>query len=647
MATTTGIGVSQTIAIDLAKPGIPKMVYAMQGEGYTRTVSLKIFDGGVQWTPPNGAVYEVSYCKPDGKGGTYSSYTTDSSKPAVTVSDGRLNVVLIPQMLQVAGRVRVEVHMQHAAIMAYAERLSTFTFYIMVQASAESGIASEDYWNAAQTDKVVLLNAAIGATANVVTTHNVSEFVSTPHVRDAVVGSDGYTGKVTAASGTSVTIVSTGALWADLSGTGNAVPLPTYNMPEVGSVVQVKELDASGNPKSWRYSKMASVCFTNEADIPTTPGTAVQLVGLAWYPDDPKLGELAVGKNGYTGEVTAVDDENGPTVTATGNRIFTFAASDITYSGTVDGQAVANVKVALDALAAREQALVVRFTDQSSGTITADKTIAEILAAHSSGKPVAGVHGNSDYLLAAVDSRTAYFALWTGVDTYMLEGIVGADADSADSWTLTNMPIKGTKVVLKGQIDGEEFGDVAGALAILNRRGADHVAYSGNVPNSANVKAALDALAIGKPLDMTADYVASGAESVGQWIAMAATGSTTEYRVPCGTFLLRAVDGIYGMTIVTIFEEPDGNWRGAIDIKFTCDCDWEIRFWQGAAVGQTPDVAATFQVNNSGDISLNGANNLENLVPVGNELQKGKFLMCNASGGAEWASLPTYDGGVS
>ena len=218
MATTTGIGVSQTIAIDLAKPGIPKMVYAMQGEGYTRTVSLKIFDDGVQWTPPSDAAYQVSYCKPDGKGGTYSSYTTDSSKPAVVVSDGRLNVVLIPQMLQV----RVEVHMQHAAIMAYAERLSTFTFYIMVQASAESGIASEDYWNAAQTDKVVLLNAAIGATANVVTTHNVSEFVSTPHVGDAVVGSDGYTGKVTAASGTSVTISSTGQRWRGASGTPTA-----------------------------------------------------------------------------------------------------------------------------------------------------------------------------------------------------------------------------------------------------------------------------------------------------------------------------------------------------------------------------------------------------------------------------------------
>ncbi len=222
MATTTGFGVSQTIAIDLAKPGAPKMVYAMQGEGYTRTVSLKISDNGVQWTPPNGAVYEVSYCKPDGTGGTYSSYTTDSSKPAVKINGSRLEVVLIPQMLQVAGRVRVEVHMRQAAIMAYAERLSTFTFYIMVQASAESGITSEDYWNSAQTDKVVLLNTAIGAAANVETTHNVSEFVATPHVGDAVVGSDGYTGKVTAASGTSVTINSTGQRWASASGTPTA-----------------------------------------------------------------------------------------------------------------------------------------------------------------------------------------------------------------------------------------------------------------------------------------------------------------------------------------------------------------------------------------------------------------------------------------
>lgn len=627
MATTTGIGVSQTIAIDLAKPGIPKMVYAVQGEGYTRTVSLKIFDGGVQWTPPNGAVYEVSYCKPDGKGGTYSSYTTDSSKPAVTVSDGRLNVVLIPQMLQVAGRVRVEVHMQHAAIMAYAERLSTFTFYIMVQASAESGITSVDYWESDKTDKVVMLTTEIGATANVATTHNVSEFVATPRVGDAVVGSDGYVGKVTAASGTSVTIVSTGALWADLSGTGNAVPLPTYNMPEVGSVVQVKELDTSGNPKSWRYSKMASVCFTNEADIPTTPGTAVQLVGLAWYPDDPKLGELAVGKNGYTGEVTAVDDENGPTVTATGNRIFTFAASDITYSGTVDGQAVANVNAALDALNAKKDVAVFSATLYGK-TLSSAATFPEISAAYSAGKQVllkVDTSGGIYWLLPLVrflGGMVASFAAWVSNSRLAVATLSynAASTPPVNAWSLTQVPLS-----------------------------AESVAYSGKVGSDtvANVKAALDALAIGKPLDMTADYVASGAESVGQWIAMAATGSTTEYRVPCGTFLLRAVDGIYGMTIVTIFEEPDGNWRGAIERYFTCDCDWVIRFWQGVAVGQTPDVAATFQINNSGAPYLTGGDNIERLVPAGNTATEGQFLMWNSSGGAEWASLPTYDGGVS
>ena len=464
--------VNHDIKLDLQRPTPLQVIHAKQGEGFTRLVQIALYSGGQEWTPPSGAVFQLCYRKPDGKGGTFASYEADGSKPAVTALGNVLTAAVIPQMLNVAGLVRCEVHMQSSRVMAYAERLATFTFYINVQASAEAGIASEDYWAMARTDKVVLLKGEIGTAENVESTHNVSEFVATPRVGDAVVGSDGYTGKVTAASGTSVTIVSTGALWADLSGTGNAVPLPTYNTPEVGSVVQVKELDASGKPKSWKYSAaadMASVCFTDEADMPTTPGTAVELVGLAWYPREPKFGELAVGKNGYTGEVTAVDDENGPTVTATGNRIFTFAASDITYSGTVDGQAVADVKVALDALAARKQTMVVRFTKQSSGTITADKTIAAILAAHSSGKPVTGIYASGDYQLLEAQGSVAYFASWTGVDTSILRGAASA---GVDSWTLERLDIKGTNVALKGKIDGEAFTTVAGALALLAARGS-------------------------------------------------------------------------------------------------------------------------------------------------------------------------------
>lgn len=303
-------------------------------------------------------------------------------------------------------------------------------------------------------------------------------------------------------------------------------------------------------------------------------------------------------------------------------------AESIAYSGTIDGTAVQDVDAALDALNARKDVAVFSAT-LSGETLSSAATFPEISAAYSAGKQVllkVLASDGSYWLLPLVrllGGMVASFAAWVSNSRLAVATLnySAASTPPVNAWSMTQVPLS-----------------------------AESVAYSGKVGSGtvANVKAALDGLAIGKPLDMTADYVASGAESVGQWIAMAATGSRTEYRVPWGTFLLRAVDGgIYGMTIVTVFDEPDGNWRGAIEIKFTCDCDWEIRFWEGVAVGQTPDVAATFQVNNSGDVSLEGASNLENLVPVGNELQKGKFLMCNASGGAEWASLPTYDGGVS
>lgn len=302
-------------------------------------------------------------------------------------------------------------------------------------------------------------------------------------------------------------------------------------------------------------------------------------------------------------------------------------AESIAYSGTIDGTAVQDVDAALDALNAKKDVAVFSAT-LSGETLSSAATFPEISAAYSAGKQVLLKVLASDGaywllpLVRVLGGMVASFAAWVSNSRLAVATLnySAASTPPVNAWSLTQVPLS-----------------------------AGSVAYSGKVGSGtvANVKAALDGLAIGKPLDMTADYVASGAESVGQWIAMAATGSTTEYRVPCGTFLLRAVAGIYGMTIVTVFEEPDGNRRGAIEIKFTCDCDWEIWFWQGVTVGQTPNEPVIFNVNNSGDLSLKDANNLENLVPVGNELQKGKFLMCNASGGAEWASLPTYDGGVS
>lgn len=300
-----------------------------------------------------------------------------------------------------------------------------------------------------------------------------------------------------------------------------------------------------------------------------------------------------------------------------------------------------------ETLATAEQALVVRFTKQSSGTITADKTIAAILAAHSSGKPVTGVYGSGDYLLMAADSGTVYFASWTGVDTLVLEGTAGANADS---WTLTNMPIKGTNVVLKGQIDGEEFGTVAGALAILNRRGADHVAYSGNVPNAANVKAALDGLAIGKPLDMTADYVASGAEDPLGWAAMAkvvnGTASTTEYRVAPGRYYIGR-ENMQNGWIVDIIDFHAAPFRAIIAIGGGDEPCPRFMATVTDTVGSSNVSIAGISVygDDIGCVTWYGDN--YRLVPEPTNNDEGKFLKCTGYGMMEWASLPTYDGGVS
>lgn len=450
MATTTGIGVSQTLAIDLAKPGIPKVVYAMQGEGYTRTVSLRISDDGVEWTPPSDAAYQVSYCKPDGKGGTYSSYTTDSTKPAVEISGGRLNVVLIPQMLQVAGRVRVEVHMQHAAIMPYAERLSTFTFYVMVQASAESGITSTDYWAAARNDKVVLLADDIGAEANVTHTYTtLAAFFSTPHVGDTVVGRDGYCGKVTEASGTNVVFVSTGNLWVDFAGSGNAVPIPD-GQATPGSLIEVKNVDGHYVPTEWGYTPndvLNNVCFAPNTNIPTTAG---ETVTIAWaegiFPHVPRVDEYIVGKNGYYGIVTARDESGATKVTVRSSGMQFVSTSGV---------------------------LVVRATySAATNAITADKTFSEIKAARNAGQEVICLYTGKQIMLGTTMLRldgtptaTVTFRSAVIMDSGITVNLL--TVNSSDVWAITQKQIDAAMVQYSGNIDKQPVSSVKAALDAL------------------------------------------------------------------------------------------------------------------------------------------------------------------------------------
>lgn len=630
MATTTGIGVSQTLAIDLAKPGIPKVVYAMQGEGYTRTVSLRISDDGVEWTPPSDAAYQVSYCKPDGKGGTYSSYTTDTTKPAVEISGGRLNVVLIPQMLQVAGRVRVEVHMQHAAIMPYAERLSTFTFYVMVQASAESGITSTDYWAAARDDKVVLLAGNVGARANVTYTTALSAFFSTPHVGDTVVGRDGYCGKVTEASGTNVVFVSTGNLWVDFAGSGNAVPIPD-GQATPGSLIEVKNVDGHYVPTEWGYTPndvLNNVCFAPNTNIPTTAG---ETVTIAWaegiFPHVPRVDEYIVGKNGYYGIVTARDESGATKVTVSSSGMQFVSTSGV---------------------------LVVRATySAATNAITADKTFSEIKAARNAGQEVICLYTGKQIMLGTTMLRldgtptaTVTFRSAVIMDSGITVNLL--TVNSSDVWAITQKQIDAAMVQYSGNIDEQPVSSVKAALDALAARKAGaseagdvtcniKIGDEGAAPATAqNVGAALELLSYGMPLNARSDFTASGATSAAGW-ACRASGSGSNYAVVEGFYQILVGNEINYVRVFGVRENATRVvqiWKHGIDY-----IDPTIEIWRCTAPGATPEMLLRYEAYR-GDLTIPNQR-WDWQVPDYRSAEKGQVLMASGSDAKPgWGSLP-------
>ena len=480
--------VNPKIKLDLQRPTPLQIIHAKQGESYTRAVEIELYSGGQAWTPPTGATYQVCYRKPDGKGGTYSTYQADGENHAVTAAGNVLTVTLIPQMLEVAGMVHCEVHMQSSAIMAYVEMLSTFTFFVSVQASAESGITSTDYWASARTDKVVLLNANVSATADATATHNVSTFLSTPHVGDAVVGANGYAAVATQASGSTVTIKATGVRWLD------AVPS--------SRTVNGKSLDQN----------------------------------------------------------------------------IRLTASDIDYQTQIGDEQTQSVDDALGLLEARSGVYTVTATRAEGVAASADKTVAEIAAAISKGQVV----------------RCLYIDNVANVRVYLPV----ADVEIGDTGTMITFAQFAQTLAAGKQLIKLLAWDNAGAsdswLVQSSSVSSGDVTYSGNVANVSTVKAALDALAVGNPLDMTADYTASGATSVEQWATMAAETEDADddaeatYRVNAGRYRI-AVTADQEASDVTIMDVPDGTGRIVLISHINSDPFWYFDVYGVSAPGGDPE----------------------------------------------------------
>lgn len=302
----------------------------------------------------------------------------------------------------------------------------------------------------------------------------------------------------------------------------------------------------------------------------------------------------------------------------------TLGAADIDYAGTISG--AANVKEVLEALNAKKAVATVTVTATDGGA-TADMTLSQIVDAYGAGREV-------KCLLAEGSNSTLLSLLKISTTVARFYGQTSAAV--------------GKVVTFLGN------GNVAVTQAEAQ---AANVKYSGKVGSGtvANVKAALDALAIGKPLDMTADYVASGAETVAAWATMAkvvnGVASTEEYRVAPGRYAI--LSDQLDTTYVTILPSADGG-VGRIIIVVDQQSDDQFLYLSvhssGAPGGEVKE--RVYLSVEEHCLQIDGETLTLPTYDKTSAANEGKILRIVKSKGENvymprWVTLPTYDGGVS
>lgn len=245
--------------------------------------------------------------------------------------------------------------------------------------------------------------------------------------------------------------------------------------------------------------------------------------------------------------------------------------------------------------------LRVNVTRAANGTFTADKTFAEIKAAYDAGSAVEAVYTNNAEQwgprilpLAEANASIAVFQAY-GEPAQGVQLLVMLRVTSGGEWGDFSASVTADNVSYTKQIGQAKAETVKAALdaitANLSGLTAEDVQYQGNI-GSEQVQGTIDdaiaALAIGEPLDKSADYAASGAASVQAWATMTKMGDAAKYRVAAGRYQVYS-DGAEYIDYITIIDSP-GNTTRFVYIT-SCDISGPFVFfdvYSAASPGAAP-----------------------------------------------------------
>lgn len=146
-----------TLDLNVGYPSVATICHAVQGDIQARIITANLYDGGVKWVPPSGAIGTIRFRTPLGTSGFYD--TDEEGNIAVTWVENVATLRIVQNAIAVAG----DVPMQLSFYDGNGQVLTTFLWETLVQPSVltDTKFMQTDYYNLLSKQINALIGAAV------------------------------------------------------------------------------------------------------------------------------------------------------------------------------------------------------------------------------------------------------------------------------------------------------------------------------------------------------------------------------------------------------------------------------------------------------------------------------------------------------